>query len=159
MKRFIFYACCTVMTTSLTASDTEANVAKATPSALECSKEQLMSFFPQPIVQAVLADTDLTQEQIVSIARDLSQKDQELTKRAEQKASKLNPNPFNDLSQRDLSNKIYNETLYEAFAEALKAHGITKDDQIQTLLNKMRETQSKLFIECIRKQQASVPSS
>lgn len=159
MKRFIFYACCTAMTTYLMALHAEDNGTKTTPSALECSKEQLMSFFPQPIVQAVLADTDLTQEQIVSIARDLSQKDQELTKRVEQKASKLNPNPFNDLSQRDLAIKIYNETLYEVFAEALKAHGITKDDQIQTLLNKMREMKSKLFIECIRKQQASAPSS
>lgn len=159
MKRLIFYACCTVMTTSLIPLYAEDNGVKATPSALECSKEQLMSFFPQPIVQSVLADTDLTQDQIATIARDLSQKDQELSKRVEQKASKLNPNPFNDLSQRDLAIKIYNETLYEVFAEALKTHGITQDDQIQILLNKMREMKSKLFIECIRKQQATVPSS
>lgn len=124
-----------------------------TPSSLECTKEELMTFFPQQVVQSVLIKANLTKEEAATIAQKLSQKDREFSKIVEEKAEKLESNPFKDLNHRDVAVKIYNETLYEVFAEVLKSHGITNDDQIQAFLEKVKGEKSKLFIECIRKQQ------
>lgn len=118
----------------------------------KCSKEELMTFFPQEVVKSVLLKEQIPEDQASQIAQELSQKDRELTKIIEDKAAKLDPNPFKDLSQRDLAIKIYRETLYEIFAKVLKAHGVKNEDKIQTLLEEMQAAKSKLFIECIRKQ-------
>lgn len=130
----------------------------------KCTKEELMTFFPQQVVESVLTKAKIPSDQASAIAKELSQKDRELAKIVEDKAAKLEPNPFKDLSQRDLAIKIYRETLYEVFAKVLKAHGVKNEDQIQTLLEEMQSAKSKLFIDCIRKQTAapaspSVPAS
>ena len=127
--------------------------------AMNCSKEELMSFFPQPVVQAVLLEAKFSNEDAAVISKELSQKNPELVKIIEEKASKMDPNPFKDLSQRDQGLKIYRETLFEMFSKVLKAHGITDEDQAHTLLEDIRESKSKQFIECIRKQQMSSLSS
>lgn len=157
MKRKFFYSycCCTaVMTLNCLVPLQAENTAKTSSSSLNCTKEQLMTFFPQPVVESVLIEAKIPEEQAKEIARELSQQDRELVKKVEEKAVKWDPNPFSDLSQRDLAIKIYNETLYEVFSKILKSHGIHNDNQIQTLLDKVREMKSKLFIDCIRNQQA-----
>jgi hypothetical protein len=127
---------------------------------MKCTKEELMTIFPKQIVQSILIQAHLPKDKAESIAEALSQKDQEFTKIVEEKAAKVQPNPFQDLSQRDLAIRIYRETLYEVFSKVLKAHGVTNDDQIHTLLDQMQNEKSKRFIECIRKQpHASEPSS
>ncbi len=77
----------------------------------------------------------------------------------EDKAAKLDPNPFKDLSRRDVAIRIYRETLYEVFAGVLKAHGISSNKQIRVTRYKIQEAKSKLFIECIHKQQLAKPAS
>lgn len=127
---------------------------------MKCTKEELMRFFPEQVVQSVLVKANLPKEQADAIAQDLSQKDRELAKLVEERSLKVDPNPFKNLSQRDIAIKIYRETLYEVFAKVLKAHGVTSDDQIQALLDDLQEARSQLFIECIRKQpKSSEPSS
>lgn len=138
--------------TTLKAETTEAVLSNS----MKCTKEELMTFFPQQVVESILIKAKLSPAQAASIAAELSQKDQKLTKIVEDKAAKLDPNPFKDLSQRDLAIKIYRETLYEVFAKVLKAHGVTNEDQIQALLDEMQAAKSKLFIECIRNQQAHI---
>jgi hypothetical protein len=162
MRPNVSFFCCTTVTvltclTTLYAEKTDTE--KAPASSSECSKEELMTFFPQPVVQSTLSQSDLTKEQVNSIAKELASKNSELVKIVEEKAAKLEPNPFKDLSRRDVAIKIYRETLYEVFASVLKAHGITNDEQIQSLLDKIQEAKSKLFIECIRKQQIAKPAS
>lgn len=155
MKDMISLLCCTAVISigclaNLQAETTEAILSNA----MKCTKEELMTFFPQQIVQSTLIQAKLTQEQASEISQELAQKDRELAKIVEEKAAKLESNPFKDLSQRDLAVKIYRETLYEIFAKVLKSHGISDDDQIQTLLDEIQVAKSKLFIECIRKQQS-----
>ncbi len=162
MKHTFFYSyCCCTAVIALNYLPLHAeNTTKTPSSSLHCTKEQLMTFFPQPVVESVLTEAKISGEQVKEIAQELSQQDRELVKRVEEKAVKWDPNPFSDLSQRDLAIKIYNETLYEVFAKVLKAHGIGNEAQIQTLLDKIRELKSKLFIECIRNQQsAATPST
>lgn len=125
----------------------------------KCSKEELMTFFPQEVVKSVLLKEQVSADQANEIAKELSQKDRELTKLIEEKAAKLDPNPFKDLSQRDTAIKIYRETLYEVFAKVLKANGIKNEDKIQSLLEEMQAAKSKLFIECIRKQTSGTQSA
>jgi hypothetical protein len=130
---------------------------KATPSLadLGCSKEELTSFFPYSVVQSILLQANFSQDKADHIAQALSKQDSEIIKKVEEKASKLEPNPFKDLSQRDIAIKIYQETLYEEFSKTLNIYGITDKDEIQHLLEQMKKTRSRLFIECIHKQTIS----
>ncbi|MFI0435193.1 MAG: hypothetical protein ACH350_05635 [Parachlamydiaceae bacterium] len=160
MKQLFRYLSCTAVSilccTCLQAETTEVTLSNS----MKCTKEELMRFFPEQVVHSVLVKAKLPKEQADAIAQDLSQKDQELAKLVEDKSAKVSPNPFKNLSQRDLAIKIYRETLYEVFAKVLKAHGVKNEDQIQTLLDDLQEARSKLFIECIRKQpKSSEPSS
>ena len=153
MKQLVSGLCWSTMLSMVCMSTLQAQVADDVLS--KCTKEELMTFFPQQVVESVLIKAKLPSDQATAIAQELSQKDRELAKIVEDKAAKLEPNPFKDLSQRDLAIKIYRETLYEVFAKVLKAHGVKNDDQIQALLEEMQAAKSKLFIECIRKQTAS----
>ena len=156
MKKMISYFSCIFVSTVCCAILQGETTEVVLSNSMKCTKEELMRFFPEQIVQSVLVKAKLPQEQADAIARDLSQKDRELAKLVEERSSKVDPNPFKNLSQRDLAIKIYRETLYEVFAKVLKAHGVTSDDQIQTLLDELQEARSKLFIECIRKQPKSL---
>ncbi len=116
-----------------------------------CSKEELLSFFPQPVIEYVLIHAHVSQEEATQIAKELAGKNRELLKLVEKKAAELSPNPFQSSNEREIAARIYQETLYEVFAQTLKAHGMTDDHQIRSLLEEMRVTQSKLFVDCIRK--------
>jgi hypothetical protein len=175
MRRIVLSLCCSTVialaaTARLSAQESPVSAPPATKSleespvsvppavkSLDCTKEELMTFFPKPIVQDVLIREKFTPEQAERMSQELSKKDQELVKIVEEKASKLNPNPFKDLNQRDLAIKIYRETLFEVFAKVLKANGVTDDERIQQILDTIQQSKSKLFIECIRKQQINVP--
>ena len=126
---------------------------------ISCTKEELMTFFPKAVVKAVLLKSKLSEEQVDSIADDLSTKDDELVKIVKDKASKLDPNPLHDLNQRDVAIKIYRESLFQEFAKVLRAHGIADDDKIQALLDELQRSKSQLFIDCIRRENPEANSS
>lgn len=125
----------------------------------QCTKEELMMFFPQPIVKKILMNAKVDAAEADSIAKELAGKDQGMAKIVDQKAAQYNPNPFKDLSQRDQAIKIYQETLFDVFATVLKGHGIKDENQIQSLLDEIRTMKSKMFIECIRLQQQQSASA
>lgn len=119
---------------------------------MKCTKEELMRFFPEQVVRSILLKHNVPKEKVDAIARELSQKDEELSKMVEEKSHRLDANSLKNLSQREAAAKIYRETLYEVFSKELNAHGVTDQDQIQAMLDDLQEARSKLFIECIRKQ-------
>lgn len=153
--KHLFSCLCRVTTfsliycTTLQAETTEVVLSNS----MKCTKEELMRFFPEQLVESILIKFDLPKEQASAIANELSQKDRELAKIVESKSAQVEPNPFKNLSHRDVAIKIYRETLYEVFAKVLKSHGVTDEDKIQTMLDELQEARSKLFIECIRRQQ------
>jgi len=119
-----------------------------------CAKETLMVFFPQLIVKAVLMQYGVNEEKAEKIAKELAQKDQIVVQQVEIKASKMDPNPLNNVNQRDVGVKIFGETLYEVFASVLKENQAGMDDQqIQVILDDIREIKGKLFVECIKREQ------
>ncbi len=120
---------------------------------MKCTKEELMRFFPEQVVKDVLIKANLPQNQAEAIAHTLSLKDSELTKLVKEKSAQLSiSNHESQFTQRDLVTKIYRETLFEAFSNALKENGVTDPDQIQILLESLKEARSKLFMECMKKQ-------
>jgi len=128
----------------------------ATSTFPSCSKEELMMFFPQPIVKNVLVlDAHLDEKDAEDISTELAIQDKGLAQLVDERASRYTQNPFKDLSQRDQAIKIYQETLFEVFANVLKGHGIKDEQQIRTLLDEIRSVKSKMFIDCIRKEQAA----
>lgn len=114
-----------------------------------CTKEELEAFLPEAVVRNVLLKNNFSEADANAIALELWQKNTMMREIMKKKASKLRPNPLEDLSQRDVGLKIYRETLYEVFSQTLKAHGISDEDKIQNLLDEIRETKSKLFLECV----------
>jgi hypothetical protein len=118
-----------------------------------CTKEELMTYFPQPLIKSILIKSKIEEDKAEEISKDLAQKGQDLEKLVAEKASSVEPNPFKDLSQRDTAIKIYRETLYEVFAKTMQSHGISNEDQIQLLLEDMQSAKSKLFVDCIKKEQ------
>jgi hypothetical protein len=118
-------------------------------SAKNCTKEVLMTFFPQPLTKDILVRHGIAAETAEKISKELAEKDQDIVKLVDKKASAMNPNPFREQNQREEAIKIFKETLYEIFASVLKKHNITDETQIQSLLNELREAKGKLFIECM----------
>ncbi|MBA3722174.1 MAG: hypothetical protein H0W88_07225 [Parachlamydiaceae bacterium] len=121
-----------------------------------CSKEILMTFFPSPVVKAVLIQNKVSEADADTISKELAQKDQEVIRLVEERASKMESNPLGDLTQRDTAIKIFRETLFEVFAKTLKANNVKADEnQIQTILDDMQQVKGKLFVECIKKERSS----
>lgn len=155
--RWFTYSMCSAAMFSFAASAALNAEPQSTPSQpitnFSCSKEELKTFFPEPVVRSVLIKANVPEEDANSIATELSKKNSQWGKIIREKAAKLTPNPLDDLSQRDIGLKIYRETLYEVFSQMLKAHGISDEDKIQNMLDEIRETKSRLFLECVRGQQ------
>jgi hypothetical protein len=118
-----------------------------------CTKEVLMTFFPQPVVKAILIRHGISESEANKIAKELSSKDPQVIKLVESKASAMDPNPLNDVNQRDTAVRIFSDTLYEVFSNVLKAHNVeASDNDIQTILDDTKEVKGKLFVECIKKE-------
>ncbi len=138
---------------SLNAETTEVVLSNS----MKCTKEELMRFYPEQLVQSTLIKANIPKDQAEEISKELAQKDKELAKIVEKKSSEIDSNPFKNASQRELAVKIYRETLLEVFGKVLKEHGIQDEAKIQQLLDELQDARSKLFIECIRKQPSTEP--
>lgn len=116
-----------------------------------CTKEDLMVFFPQPIVKAVLIRHHFSDSDAEHIAKMLAGKQSEIIHIIENKASQVHPNPFEDLSQRDVALKIFKETLYQVLRQVLQTYQKTNKEEIQAILEDTRVVRGRLFIECIKR--------
>lgn len=117
----------------------------------ECSRELLISYFPKIFVTETLKKYNVPQDKWDAIASDLEQKDKQVIKTVEDKASKMNPNPLKDPQQRQAAVKLFRETLTDLFSSTLKANGITDDKQIADMLNDIQQQKAKRFAMCMQK--------
>lgn len=115
-----------------------------------CRKEELLTFFPPMIVKEVLISHHIAENKVDVIAQELSKKQQVVIQIMEKKVSKMDPPPFEDVTQRDKALQIFKETLYEEFAAVLKSHDITDEKEIKAMLDDMQAIKGKLFVECIK---------
>lgn len=154
MKRMMRYLFCLIASTLCWGTLLQAKTTEVVLSnSMKCTKEELARLFPEQIVQDVLKKADLPQKQVDAITETLVKKDLELDRIVQEKVAQADTDRFKNLGKRAVATKIYQETLYEVFAQVLKQEsGITDKDKILSLLNELQEARSKLFIECIRKQ-------
>lgn len=121
----------------------------------ECSRELLISYFPKVFVTETLKKYNVPQNKWDAITSDLEQKDKQVIKTVEEKASKLNPNPLKDPQQRQAAVKLFRETLTDLFASTMKANGITDDSKISEMLNDVQQQKAKRFAMCMQKMSQS----
>jgi hypothetical protein len=120
----------------------------------ECSKELLLSYFPEQFVNETLSKFKVPQDQWAGINKELTAKDKEVVKLVEEKAAKLSPNPLKDPQQRQAAVKIFRETLLQIFGDVLKAHNIKDEKQIQAMLDDIQQQKARRFAQCMEKQKA-----
>jgi|GEM_PF-1269269 len=127
----------------------------------ECSKEILLSYFPEPFVTPTLKKFNVPQDKWDAIVRGLADKNKDVLRLVEEKASKLNPNPFKgfDPSQRAAAVKIFRETLTQVFSEVLKANGVTDDAQIAKMLEDIQQQKAANFAKCREKEMQNMQQS
>lgn len=119
-------------------------------SEISCTKQILRSYFPRPIVKAVLMKHELPKEKVELVATELSTIDKEIDNDIEAKIAKLK---FNPLQNREEAGQIFRKTLYEAFAQILVKNQIEDPKEIQMYYEEIHMQKSKLFLECIQKNQ------
>lgn len=121
-----------------------------------CSKELLISHFPQIFVTETLKKFDIPQDKWSSIIKGLDEKSPEVMVIVEQKAAKMDPNPFKDRSaqQRQVAVKLFRETIFEKFNDVLKANGINDDKKAQAMLDDIALQKAKNFAVCLEKQKS-----
>lgn len=120
----------------------------------ECSKEILLSYFPEPFVVPTLKKFNVPQEKIDPIVQALAEKNKDVLRLVEERASKMDPNPFKgfDPSQRAAAVKIFRETLTQVFGDVLKANGVTDDNQIAQMLEDIQRQKAANFAKCREKE-------
>lgn len=124
----------------------------------ECSKELIMAYFPNPFVRETLKKFNVPENQWDAIINELNAKDKEVIGIVEEKASKIDPNPLKDPSQRLQAVKIFRETLFEIFSGVLNAHGVSDSAQIQQMLDDVNKQKTARFTQCVERQRAQTPS-
>jgi hypothetical protein len=118
----------------------------------ECSKELLLSYFPEKFVNETFKRFNIPEDKWKAINASLAIKDKEIVKLVEQKASSMNPNPLKDPQQRQAAVKLFRETLLQVFTDALKSNGIKDTGQFQAMLDDVQQQKAKKFAQCMEKQ-------
>jgi hypothetical protein len=114
-----------------------------------CTKDVLIKFFPEPIVKQVLKKHRISDDKATHLAQELEQKNSEITKTVEERTEE---HYANEIPSVGAISKIYQETVYEIFANTLKDQGVDDEDQIQIILEDIKSMRKKLFVDCIRRE-------
>lgn len=145
-------ACACFTTFNAMAQDVKA---PANPSAdvkdSECSKELLLAYFPEVFVRETFTKFNVPKDKWDAIVKDLNDKDKDVIRVVEDRASRMTPNPLKDPEQRQAAVKLFRETLLEIFSGVLKINGISDDTQISAMLDDIQQQKAKRFALCIKK--------
>lgn len=114
------------------------------------SKDLLLAYFPESIVNETLPRYDVPKEELEGINKELASKDNEVIRMVEEKASKLTPNPLLDPEQRQVAAKLFRETLFEIFSDVMSAHGVTDSDKVQEMLNNIQQLKADRFAQVMQ---------
>lgn len=122
----------------------------------ECSKELLLSFFPDEFVVEVLQKYQISKEKWEPIVKGLKEKNDDVLKLIDEQASKMDPNPLKDPSQKQVAVKIFRESLLQVFSSVLIANGVTDNQKIQSMLGDIQQLKTKRFAQCIESQKSPI---
>lgn len=152
-----FAACLTCfLSGNLTAADAPG---AASLKESDCSKDLLLAYFPEVFVKETFTKFNISKEKWDAIIKSLNEKDKDVIKMVEEKASKMNPNPLKDPQQRQAAVKLFRETLLEIFSSVLKANDIQDDGKIASMLDDIQQQKAKRFAMCIKRDNASLDNA
>lgn len=121
----------------------------------DCSKELLLSYFPESFVRATLKKFNVPESDWAAIVAELKNQDKEVIKSVETKAASMTPNPLKDPSDRQAAVKLFRETLLGVFATVLKNHGVQDPKKIQSMLDDIQHQKAQKFAACMKKTTSS----
>lgn len=119
----------------------------------ECSRELLLTYFPEPFVKETLKTFNVPEEKWNEIQKELASKDKEIIQLVEKKASEMDPNPLKDdhPQSRQAAIKLFRSTLFQLFSSVMQANGINDEKQIQAMLDSIQLQKAQRFAKCMQK--------
>lgn len=139
------------------------SASEASPYSDDCTKELLLSYFPEPLVKETLKKFHVPEDKWAGITKSLTNHDKEIVKIVEQKASKMSPNPLKDSQQRQVAVKLFRDTLLETFSNTLIENGVTDKTQFLAMLDDIQQQKAKKFAMCMQRKKknesAATPNS
>lgn len=118
----------------------------------DCANEILLAYYPSIFVKESLRRFNIPENRWEAIVSSLSDRDKNILKNVEQKASKMSPNPLKDAQQRQVAVKLFRETLYENFATVMMENGVEDPKLIQQLLDDIQKRKAQRFARCMEKE-------
>lgn len=115
----------------------------------DCGKEVLLAYYPGVFVEETLLRFQVPKEEWAAILSELADRDKQIIKQIEEKASQMKSNPLLDPQQRQVAVKLFRETLLDNFGAVLRSHGVTDEKQIQSMLDDIQEQKAKRFARCM----------
>lgn len=128
------------------------NMAESTQTLDECSRELLLTYFPEPFVKETLQTFDIPETKWDAIQKGLASRDKDVIQQVEKKAAEMNPNPLKDPQTRQAAVKLFRETLLTLFSDVMRENGITDEKQIQAMLDSIQLQKAQRFAKCLQKQ-------
>ncbi len=117
----------------------------------ECSRELLLTYFPEPFVKETLKTFNVPEDKWDSIQKSLASKDKDVIQIVEKKASEMDPNPLKDPQARLAAVKLFRSTLLQLFSDVMEANGVTDEKQIQAMLDAIQLQKAQRFAKCMQK--------
>lgn len=117
----------------------------------ECSRELLLTYFPEPFVKETLKTYNVPEDKWDAIQKSLANKDKDVIQIVEKKAAEMDPNPLKDPQARLAAVKLFRSTLLQLFSEVMQANGITDEKQIQAMLDGIQLQKAQRFAKCMQK--------
>lgn len=121
----------------------------------ECSKDILLSYFPEIFVRETLQKFNVPKDKWDAIVTALNEKNKIVIKTVEERASKLNVSLLKDPQQRQAAVKLFRETILEIFSGVMKNNGVTDEKQIQAMLDDIQQQTARRFAACIKQSQVT----
>jgi hypothetical protein len=142
---FALICCSMIMATPLTGAEQTVD---------ECSRELLLAYFPQPFIKETLKKFNVPETEWEPIQQELANKDREVIKIVEQKASQMDPNPLKDPQERQAAVKLFRETLFQVFNDVMQEHGVKDNKLVQSMLDDIQQQKAQRFVKCMQKRES-----
>ena len=121
------------------------------PTINECSKELLLSYFPEAFVKETLKKNQIPEDKWSAIVEELASNDKNVISKVESRANSMNPNPLKSPEYREQAIMVFREVLLEIFTDAMNKNGIFDKEQIQSMLDEVQRIKAKRFAQCMEK--------
>lgn len=117
----------------------------------ECSRELLLTYFPEPFVKETLKTFNIPENKWEDIEKALANKDKDVIQLVEKKAAEMDPNPLKDPQARTAAVKLFRATLFQIFSDVMQANGVNDEKQIQAMLDSIQLQKAQRFAKCMQK--------